>query len=202
MAPVWECQANIPGVLLLKSLRPRLDVHQYAHPAQKFKSLCTTPIEWFDLAKTLFNKTYGKGVTAFEPGQVPPAVVDVEDATSGQKAALGSATAAIKRKSKVSKKDKEEIKPVVQSNPKPKVKDVHPIVNPTLSKPNAQAKALQLIAFMFLKELSTEKYIRFINVVQGKANTEFFVSLAAITNASVCKAWLRNRQSANVNHNI
>ncbi|KAI7966884.1 hypothetical protein MJO29_000161 [Puccinia striiformis f. sp. tritici] len=99
-------------------------------------------------------------------------------------------------------KSREEIKPVVQSNPKPKVKDVHPIVNPTLSKPNAQAKALQLIAFMFLKELSTEKYIRFINVVQGKANTEFFVSLAAITNASVCKAWLRNRQSANVNHNI
>ncbi|KAI7966883.1 hypothetical protein MJO29_000160 [Puccinia striiformis f. sp. tritici] len=58
------------------------------------------------MPKTLFNKTYGKGVTAFEPGQVPPAVVDVEDATSGQKAALGSATAAIKRKSKVSKKDK------------------------------------------------------------------------------------------------
>ncbi|POV98812.1 hypothetical protein PSHT_13858 [Puccinia striiformis] len=202
-----------------------------AHPTRKFKSLRTTPIDWYDLAKTLFSKTYAKGVTAFKPGQVPPAAVDVEDSTSGQQVVSGSAAVVSKRKLKDSKKDeyissddgvevvpqatdrtpapkrvqgskydifrcgvnnlvdairesRDDIKPVVQPDTKPKVKDVHSTVNATSSKPNSRSEALQLIASMFLEVLSTEEYIRFINVVQGKANAEFFVSLAATTNPS------------------
>ncbi|POW15821.1 hypothetical protein PSTT_01855 [Puccinia striiformis] len=54
----------------------------------------------------------------------------------------------------------------------------------------ARQEALERIPSMFLDEVTTNKYIQFIQVVQSEENTEFFISLAKTTESCVCKAWL------------
>ncbi|KNZ45602.1 uncharacterized protein VP01_79g7 [Puccinia sorghi] len=55
-----------------------------------------------------------------------------------------------------------------------------------------QSQALQKLLAMFLDEMTTTKYVRFVKVLENDANAEVLVSLAETTNPMVCKAWLED----------
>jgi hypothetical protein len=61
----------------------------------------------------------------------------------------------------------------------------------TVEKTSVRQKALQLLSSMFLQEILTTKYVKFIKVVESESNAEVFLSLSSTTNPSVCRAWLQ-----------
>jgi hypothetical protein len=74
---------------------------------------------------------------------------------------------------------------------KPTIKIKDDKNKPTVEKTSVRQKALQLLSSMFLQEISTAKYVKFIKVVESESNAEVFLSLSSTTNPSVCRAWLQ-----------
>jgi hypothetical protein len=76
----------------------------------------------------------------------------------------------------------------VQASAEVKVKEEPSPATPKQLKIRNQA--LSLLSSMFLKEIATHDYIRFVKVLESESNAGVLVSLASTTNPTVCKAWL------------
>ncbi|KAI7943044.1 hypothetical protein MJO29_012888 [Puccinia striiformis f. sp. tritici] len=83
-----------------------------------------------------------------------------------------------------------DVKPIKADDEEPKP-NIEPVKNRLVCQ-----EALDLMASMFLAEVSTHEYVQYITVVESEANAEIFISLASSTNVMVCKAWLDNHLSA------
>ncbi|POW15488.1 hypothetical protein PSTT_02126 [Puccinia striiformis] len=181
-----------------------------AHPKKKLAKLRLNPIEWYDLGYRLFTGTYAKGKTALRPGELPVSPSDPINESSGNQSGLSglSANSIKRRQSKWAKK--EDTHPTMMPSRwwspvhEPQLQSAYAAPNDEEPKPNIEPvknrsvcqEALDLMASMFLAEVSTHEYVQYITVVESEANAEIFISLASSTNVMVCKAWLDNHLSA------
>ncbi|KNE96933.1 hypothetical protein PSTG_09802 [Puccinia striiformis f. sp. tritici PST-78] len=80
-------------------------------------------------------------------------------------------------------------------NQKPVIKqDVE--APPPVQVQSTRQEAIALMATMFLGQVTTDVYIKFIKVIESEASAEVFLSLASSTNSTVCMGWLQSASEA------
>ncbi|POW02164.1 hypothetical protein PSHT_12180 [Puccinia striiformis] len=80
-------------------------------------------------------------------------------------------------------------------NQKPVIKqDVE--APPPIRVQSTRQEAIALMATMFLGQVTTDVYIKFIKVIESEASAEVFLSLASSTNSTVCMGWLQSASEA------
>ncbi|WAR58438.1 hypothetical protein PtB15_5B672 [Puccinia triticina] len=166
---------------------------------KKYSQLRQTPFEWYTLAEQVFWEEY-EATKPLCVGESSHQAVLPDEGNNSMRITPSSEGTRVENELEQPeyspRNDNADVGALAGAEPeRARIQTQPPFLHAAEEASNPTLRAITLMAPMFLHQVSTVEYAKFVEVVETENNAKVFLCLLSTTNSDTCKAWLIRKSS-------